>query len=433
MFNSNQKQNSSTISSGRSLQLHSVVYYTALFMLLLGLILCPVSLHKAEAANFGARSISSSHTHNTRNTAQKMALPYIEANQEAVMNSASGENAAATAMSDVENARLDPYTEVTALIEATTPVGWRLRVLEAATVSGTVIRLGEIAVPVGDIPQEIWSKLANLELWNAPEENGKSLNLTRPRLQQMLSNSLGRSIAALCLYPPSATIQRGGVVLDADAVQQITVRTLTPLMAQLPGEADLTDFRLPTYVFLNHKGQNLELDTPARLSPGRLSLRFSVREADGSVARRLTGTVFLNNWVTVPCSAAALNKGQLLQPEHVTFVRKNMAYTREEPWDMSGGPWRLNRPLAPEQTITAADISFVPTITKGSVITIVYESGTVRLSAKAEAMSDGVTGESIMVRNVHSKRQVYATIQDGATVVVRRGGGRINQTTVATR
>jgi flagella basal body P-ring formation protein FlgA len=299
---------------------------------------------------------------------------------------------------------------------------WRLRILEAAVVRDSVVALGEIAVPVGEIDPALWQKLAETRLWASPEESGRPMNLTRPRLQQAMVESMGSDFAALCLYPPSLVIQRAGSVLDAAEVQAVVVKALTPYLASLPGEALLSDFRLPNTVFLAHPKQTLLVETPQNFVPGRLSLRLTVRELDGSVVKRLTGTVFVECWATVPCANTPLNRDETLDPGKITFMRKNLALLRgERIWDGKGGPWRLTRAVLPDQPILLGDLTHLPTVSKGSKITLVYQGQSVRLSAKAEALADGVKGENIPVRNLSSRKQLYAVVWDENTAVIESG------------
>jgi flagella basal body P-ring formation protein FlgA len=299
---------------------------------------------------------------------------------------------------------------------------WRLRILEAAVVQGSMVTLGEIAVPVGEIDQNLWQKLAASKLWAAPEESGKPMNLTRPRLQQAMLESMGSSFASLCLYPPSIVIQRAGTALGAAEVQAVVVKALTPYLASLPGEAVLSDFRLPGTIFLAHPKQVLALDAPQNFAPGRISLKLAVRELDGSVIKRFTGTVFVECWAAIPCATVPLNRDEVLDPTKITFIRKNLALLRgEQVWDGKGGPWRLTRVILPEQPIMLGDLTHVPTVSKGKKITLLYQGASVRLSVKGEALADGVKGESIPVRNLSSKRQLYAIVWDDNTAIIENG------------
>lgn len=297
-------------------------------------------------------------------------------------------------------------------------VEWRIRIVDAAVAPDATVRLGDIAVPAGNIPANIWKEYAALELWPAPPEEGKPMNITRPRLQQAVVDSLGKDFAALCLYPQSLIIQRGGVVLRPEDIQKIVQDTLAPGINALPGEKSLTDFRLPGYIFLAHRGQKLELENTGKVSPGRQSIRLAVKEVDGTIIRRLSGTAFLDCWAALPCAAFPLNKGDVLTPESITFVRKNLAYISGEPWDGKGGPWRVTRNITLEEPVLITDLTYVPTVRKGSIVTLIYHSGSVRLAVKAEALADGVKGETIPVRNVNSRKEVYATVNDSNSVII---------------
>jgi flagella basal body P-ring formation protein FlgA len=299
---------------------------------------------------------------------------------------------------------------------------WRLRILEAAVARDSAVTLGEIAVPVGEIDPDLWQKLAETKLWASPEESGRPMNLTRPRLQQAMVESMGSDFAALCLYPPSIVIQRAGTVLGAAAVQAVVVKALTPYLAALPGEALLSDFRLPGTIFLAHPRQTLVLEPPQNFAPGRLSLRLTVRELDGSVVKRFTGTVFVECWVAVPCANTPLNRDETLTPDKITFTRKNLALLHgEQVWDGKGGPWRLTRAVLPNQPLLLGDLTHLPTVSKGSKITLVYQGQSIRLSAKGEALADGVKGENIPVRNLSSKKQLYAVVWDENTAIIESG------------
>ena len=296
-------------------------------------------------------------------------------------------------------------------------VAWRLRFLDSVVVSGERVLLGEVAVPVGDMPAEQWQEMAARELWPSPPDNGKVVNMTRPRLQEAVVQTMPE-LAPYCLFPGSMLLRRGGVVMDEAAVHAFVVKELTPHLTGLDGEVAVRDVRVPAAIFLKHEGQKPELEVPKKIAPGRLSFRVLVREMDGSVTQKLTGSAFVDCWKAVPCATKPLNRDEVLDPAAVTFIRVNLAQLRENPWDGRGGPWRMTRPVAVEQVIYQADVAHIPTITKGSIVTLVYESNSVRLAVKAEALADGTLGASLQVRNVESRKEVYAVVRDPSTVVV---------------
>ena len=297
------------------------------------------------------------------------------------------------------------------------PDVWRLRVREATVASSRMVTLGDIADPLGSIPPEEWRSLAAQALWPAPEEAGKPMQINKARLAAALREVLG-PLADRCILPNSLVIQRGGCVLREEDLHALLVKNLAEPLRALPGTAELQDVRLPPYIFLAHPQQQVTLE-PVKLAPGRLSLRFIVQEMDGAVLRRVAATAFLNLWMEVPCAAKALNRGDALEPDAVTFVRMNAAHMREIPWDGHGGPWQVQRAIAPNQPILQGDLLAQSMLRKGSVVNLVYEKGNVRMSARAEVLADAEPGSTVMVRNLQSKKQIFATVIDSSTVMVK--------------
>lgn len=292
----------------------------------------------------------------------------------------------------------------------------RIRIMDAAIVSGPVVLLGEIAQPVGEYDEAQWRKLAVSKLWESPGLPNRPVTMSRQRLQQAMTEHFPK---LSFIYPNTLALQRGGALLLEQDLISLTVKTLTPVLSALGGEAAMHNYHMPPFVFLSHPQQRAELEIPAKLSGGRLTLRFLVKEQDDTLVKKFSGSVFLDHWKEVPCATQPLNKEDLLDPARVTFVRKNMAYLREEPWDGKGGHLRLVRPVGTNQVIYQNDVAQVPFIRKGNNVTVLYEGKTFQVSVRGEAMSDGFPGENIPVRNLQSNKQVFATVRDQQTVIVK--------------
>jgi flagella basal body P-ring formation protein FlgA len=129
--------------------------------------------------------------------------------------------------------------------------------------------------------------------------------------------------------------------------------------------------------------------------------------------------VFLDVWQMVPCASRPLNPGAALEPEDVTFQRKNLAYLREAPWDGSGGPWQVRSPVGMNQVIYASSLRPLPAVRKGDLVLLVYEGELIRLQIQAQVLADGAIGETIPVRNLQNNNEVLARVRDFETVVVR--------------
>lgn len=294
---------------------------------------------------------------------------------------------------------------------------WRLKIESAAVALNDSVFLGDIATPLGHMDEALWRDLSRRALWAAPEQEGKPMQVNRSRLSQALRQALGKDIAGRCILPTSLVIQRGGLVFREDVLRDYVVKSLTPQLSAMPGEAQLTEFRLPEYIFLEHAQQQIQLE-PGKLAPGRITLRFAVKEADGTILRRVAGTANLQLWVTVPAAMRVMSKGENLTPDAVTFLRVNAATLKDMPWDGQGGPWRLARGLSAGEPILQSDLQSQLMVRRGDVVTLIYARGNLRMTTQAEALSDGEPGATIAVRNLQTKKQVYAKVKDGGTVII---------------
>ncbi len=316
----------------------------------------------------------------------------------------------------VRNNMMKPQFTPKAL-EVQEATDWRIGIRSAAVTNNDMVLLGEIAEPLGPVPQEIWQQLSKQALWPAPPEAGKPLQINKTRLSKALNEAL-KDYAQRCILPSSLAIQRGGLVLQEDDLRNYVVRYLTPQLQAMPGTADVAEFRLPPYIFLAHGQQKVDLEV-GKVAPGRISFRFIVQEADGDILRRAAGTAFINLWVEVPSAARPLNKGDALNTQDITFIRVNAAHLRGMPWDGRGGPWQMVRAVSTGQPIFQSDLLGLAMIRKGAIVRLIYERGNIVMEVQAESLADGEPGATIPVRNLQSKKQVYATIRDNKTVIAQ--------------
>lgn len=294
---------------------------------------------------------------------------------------------------------------------------WRIQVRNAACVAGPTVRLGEIADASPNTPPEIWKDLAAKPLWASPEKAGHQTALTRERLLAMLRHYLGEEAGNFVL-PSQLMVQRGGQAVDGAALTRMGVDYLTAHGAGLRGDLEITDLRVPDYVFLPHPGDRLNILMSEAVRPGRNNLLYEVVSGEGKTTRRFAGSAFVNLWRAVACATRPINRLQLVTPDMVTFKRKNMAYNQNA-WDGSGGPWRVAKSVGTDQVISVESVEPVPVIARGGKVNLVFEGHNIRLSVKAVALADAGIGQTIQVRNVQSNRKITGTVLDSETVLVR--------------
>jgi len=300
----------------------------------------------------------------------------------------------------------------------TIQASWRLAVAPAAVAGGETVLLGDIARPVGDLPEEHWRTLAATPLWPAPARGGEQQNIARNKVASLLRFHLG-DLAQLCVVSGPLVVQRGGRLLGEAELRALVTEALTARVSGMRGEVALRDFRLPAQVFLGDAQNTLAADVAGGFGPGRVSLLLREVNPAQVTVRKYGATVFLDQWLSVACAARPINPRDELTPDKVTFMRKNAAYLRGEPWDGRRFGLRAVRPMGTGEVIYKTNLDDVPLVSRGDILTLVYQGRNVQLRAQVEALADGALGDSIPVRNKDSKRELVAEIRDAETVVVR--------------
>ncbi|XPV75220.1 MAG: flagellar basal body P-ring formation chaperone FlgA [Desulfovibrio sp.] len=297
--------------------------------------------------------------------------------------------------------------------------GWQVRVNSAVCVHSSQVRLGDIADPVGDIPSHIWNDLRTRVLWAAPERKGRPMSINRKKLNEALSYALGSEFVNTMILPSRFVMQRGGDIILREQLREKVEYYVRSRTRTMEGDISLREFRLPEYVFVPEASDAIEVTSASAMKPGSNNVQIQVVSSDRRILKRLSATVFLDAWRTVPCAAVPLNRKDLLTPNKIRFEKKNAAYTKGA-WDGTGGPWRVTRTMGVGQVIATKNIELAPAIAKGDTVDLVYNHKNIHLTVKAEALEDGQAGEMITVRNLQSQRKVTGEVHNSDTVVIKR-------------
>lgn len=296
---------------------------------------------------------------------------------------------------------------------------WRIAVREAAVITGDTVTLGEIAQPMGPMPDSLWQKLSATKLWPSPEADGRSMAVNRDKLEQALEHYLGDT-ARLCLLPDRMVLRRGGTLIKQDELASLVVKTLTPQARALGGEVAFRDYRLPDNIFLKDATDTLVVvPDDEHIQPGRVSFKFEERDLRGETVRKVSASVFLDCFKDVMVAAEPVDRNSPLSPDMVTTRRMNAAFLKGEPWDGMGGPWRVTRPVGENQPLYKDDLESLPMVRRGEAVELVFEGRFVTLKTMAQVLDDAGPGEPVRVRNMQSQREVYARVRDAHTVVVQ--------------
>ncbi len=295
---------------------------------------------------------------------------------------------------------------ITLLINTNVYSSQIIKIRSIAVVDGNYLRLKEIAMPEGDI--ENWDKVKDIPLIDL-QGFPTSRIISRETLDEVLAHRLPLSIFSMCEVPEKIRIIRGQYLLDKSKLMSIIMEFVYKNTPYITGEKRVRDISTPEYMVLK-KGEKLYIHPiNNKVLPGYNSISFVVVKNRQKVRSR-PGKFFLDVWKEVPCASRPLNIGELLTPDKVTFVKKNLAYLPKDIWNGRTGPWRIKIPIGRLQVISLNKLEPMPTIQKGQKIKLIFEGHNVYLSVIAQSLEDGKIGDIIKVVNLQSRRVVYAKV-----------------------
>jgi flagella basal body P-ring formation protein FlgA len=160
----------------------------------------------------------------------------------------------------------------------------------------------------------------------------------------------------------------------------------------------------------------------ANLVFDRSSGRFTVTALlpAGAAASQLPLSGQVAATVEVPILRDNVRRGDLVTEDLVDYAlipanRLSGDYVLDIA-DLAGQAAR--RTLQPNRPIRSADLMPPIVVPKNKLVSMIYETSALRVTARGRAMDDGGAGDTITVLNTDSKRTVEAVIVDAETVTV---------------
>lgn len=142
------------------------------------------------------------------------------------------------------------------------------------------------------------------------------------------------------------------------------------------------------------------------------------------VNEKTANKVVLSGWVDVfgpvLCASGNLKRGEILKKDDVYITRKNISHLKPsfltDPHKAVGLILKHN--VKADATIKAWMLKRTPIVDKGDLVTILAESAGLRLTVPGQVLMEGFEGELVKVKNLMSKKDIYAKIVDNSTVMV---------------
>ncbi|MFA6545372.1 MAG: flagellar basal body P-ring formation chaperone FlgA, partial [Limisphaerales bacterium] len=148
--------------------------------------------------------------------------------------------------------------------------------------------------------------------------------------------------------------------------------------------------------------------------------RFDIRGTNNESFGQWQVPVQARLWRDVLVAGSSLSRGQGLATADVHPERRDTLTLREFIVALPGSldAYELAESLSAGRELTGRSLRARPVIFRGKVVDAVAADSTLHISVKVEALEDGAPGQTIRVRNMQSKREFRAKIQNEATVHV---------------
>ncbi len=206
-------------------------------------------------------------------------------------------------------------------------------------------------------------------------------------------------------------VERASTLVDGKA---ITAALRDEIKAR--GGADNIELQLSNKNLLVHIDRSLpptlevvHLTTDARRS--RFSAIVAVPAGDPK-ARRVTVVGQIHAVVEVPVPARPLRPGRAIRPDDIEWKRVRATHVRSDtvtdPSEFAGR--EAKRPLSANTMVRRSDLRTPLSVSKGMLVTMVFRTPSMLLTASGRALEAGSVGDFITVRNTQTNTTVDAKI-----------------------
>jgi len=296
--------------------------------------------------------------------------------------------------------------------------GVTLSAARQVQVSGTVITVGDIATVAGDDPEMV-QRIQEVSLGNAPIL-GASRSIDKSYLEIRLRQNRIEPNDMAMLVPDTIEITRKSVEIPKSRIERIALDYLEP---RLPWDRNKTKITLSStsdVVNLSDEDFTAEVSLPNRtnlIGSVPLLVRFFVKN---QVERKIWVTATISVESPVVIAKQAINRRQIITEDMIDVVAADLAKLpsnamtdREE---VVGK--RALRVINPSEVLRTDLIELPPLVKRNDIVTIVAETGALRVCTKGEVKENGRRGDRIRVMNLDSKKEVFARVVDPTTVRV---------------
>ena len=147
---------------------------------------------------------------------------------------------------------------------------------------------------------------------------------------------------------------------------------------------------------------------------------IAVVSVKGNVINKVTLSGWVDVFELVVCAARNLKRGEAITKDDVYVTRKNISHLKPNYLTAMNQAIGLmaKHNVKADACIKDWMLKKMPVVDRGDLVTILAESAGLRLTVPGRVLMKGYDGELVKVKNLMSKRDIYAKVVDNVTVMV---------------
>ena len=202
-------------------------------------------------------------------------------------------------------------------------------------------------------------------------------------------------------------------VVEQGELKEIFTEIIESDVSWLQGDLEIRSFSSqPEHILLEGEktGYRLLSITPDRY-PGKkyISIVFTADGQDIATARMSADVLFFGE---VVCASKRISRNTLITPEDLTTVYRNVSMMNEtviQNTDQAIGKMAKTT-IQPGTILYHRHLKKQPLVSRGDHVTILVRHGALRVTAPGEVKNSGAEGDMIKVKNLMSRRVIYARV-----------------------
>lgn len=260
--------------------------------------------------------------------------------------------------------------------------------------------------------------LASIFITKAPKP-GQKIRIRKSYLEHRLRSS-GLPLDDVSLnLPEKVTVTRKSQTLNPEWVRRVFEAYLDRTEPYKSGEWELVSLKTGSPPKLPAGGLTYRTMAHPSANPAHVNLTIYL-SVNGREVGRIRAAGRLNLYICAVVAAKRLVHGRKIRAGDIKPARVNISRTRKGVLtDMSRAVGLVTRRrVQAGQPILARDLIKDSAVKRGDMVTIVAESGALRVTAVGQAKQGGAVGDNIQVLNLGSKKMLIAKVVSSSTVSV---------------